>query len=186
MLSDRLLSFLPGLILAVGLLVPGLAFGQQANITGTVTNAETGEPIPGVNVFIRELGPSVAGTATDDDGSYNLEIPPRRVRGQTATLVDRLGGRVLGAAVLRATSDTDLADVASRLGIPVLGAVPADPDPDAGSGDEPVVVADPDRPVSAAYQGLAEQLSRVLIGASTPQTPRQHSRTPGSRTGMPP
>lgn len=92
MLSDRLLSFLTGLILAVGLLVPGLAFGQQANITGTVTNAETGEPIPGVNVFIRELGPSVAGTATEDDGSYNLEIPSRRVRGQSVTLVARFVG----------------------------------------------------------------------------------------------
>ena len=89
---DRPLTTLTGLVLAVSLLVPGLAFGQQANITGTVTNAETDEPIPGVNIFIRELGPSVAGTASEDDGSYNLDIPPRRVRGQTATLVARFVG----------------------------------------------------------------------------------------------
>ena len=83
---------------------------------------------------------------------------------KTADLVDRLGGTVLGAAVLRATGDTDLADVESRLGTPVLGAVPADPD----AGDEPVVFEGPDRSVSAAYQALAEQLSRVLFEGADP------------------
>lgn len=83
---------------------------------------------------------------------------------KTADLVDRLGGTVLGAAVLRAASDTDLADVESRLGSPVLGAVPADPD----IGDEPVVLNEPDRPVSAAYRALAEQLSRVLFEGADP------------------
>jgi septum site-determining protein MinD len=83
---------------------------------------------------------------------------------KTADLVDRLGGTVLGAAVLRAASDTDLGEVESRLGIPVLGAVPTDPD----AGDEPVVLTDPDRPVSAAYRALAEQLSRVLFEGADP------------------
>jgi septum site-determining protein MinD len=83
---------------------------------------------------------------------------------KTADLVDRLGGTVLGAAVLRAVSDTDLADVESRLGIPVLGAVPTDPD----LGDEPVVLKEPDRPVSAAYRALAEQLSRVAFEDADP------------------
>lgn len=90
--TNKLASVLSGLLVAVGLLVPSIALGQQANVTGTVTNAETGEPIPGVNLFIKELGPSVAGTATDEEGSYDLEIPPRRVRGQTVTLVARFIG----------------------------------------------------------------------------------------------
>jgi len=83
---------------------------------------------------------------------------------KTADLVDRLGGRVLGAVVLRARSDTDLTDIESRLGVPVLGAVPDDP----ASGDEPSVVEQPDSPVSAAYRTLAEQLSRVLFEGGDP------------------
>jgi len=52
------------------LLFTTLSFAQQT-ITGTVTDAETGEPLIGANVLIEDG----TGTVTDIDGSYSLEIP---------------------------------------------------------------------------------------------------------------
>lgn len=46
------------------------AFAQSSTVTGTVTDAESGEPIPQVNVFIEELQ---TGDATDFDGQYSIE-----------------------------------------------------------------------------------------------------------------
>ncbi len=48
-----------------------LAFGQGRQVTGTVTDAETGIPIPGVNVSIEG---TTLGTSTALDGSYALAI----------------------------------------------------------------------------------------------------------------
>jgi septum site-determining protein MinD len=84
--------------------------------------------------------------------------------GKTADLVERLGGTVLGVVALRATGDTDLAGIGSRLGAPVLGAVPDDP----AVGAEPAVVEAPERDVSAAYGALAEQLSQVFFDGVDP------------------
>lgn len=48
--------------------------GTTGKISGTVTDNETGEPIPGVNVIIRETG---LGAATNLDGFYVINnIPP--------------------------------------------------------------------------------------------------------------
>ncbi|MFB6271309.1 MAG: SusC/RagA family TonB-linked outer membrane protein [Salinibacter sp.] len=90
---DRtLLSTLAGLFVVASLLIPNLAFAQPARISGTVTEASSGDPVPGVNVFIRELGASVAGTATDAEGQYSLEVEARFVRGQEVTLVFQFVG----------------------------------------------------------------------------------------------
>lgn len=61
-------KFLCGL--AVLLLAPGLVFAQEGTITGTVTDGDTGEELPGANVEIPELG---IGVASRVDGSYTLE-----------------------------------------------------------------------------------------------------------------
>ncbi|SMO62717.1 SusC/RagA family TonB-linked outer membrane protein [Fodinibius sediminis] len=45
---------------------------EQRVVTGTVTDAETGEPLPGVNVMIQATS---RGTATNIDGEYSLEVP---------------------------------------------------------------------------------------------------------------
>ncbi|MEM1126136.1 MAG: SusC/RagA family TonB-linked outer membrane protein [Bacteroidota bacterium] len=74
------------LCLAV-MLLPGLAFGQAATITGTVTDAD-GEPLIGANVVIDEL---VLGSSTDLDGRYSFEVPAANV-GQTVTLTARYIG----------------------------------------------------------------------------------------------
>jgi TonB-linked SusC/RagA family outer membrane protein len=45
---------------------------QQLTITGTVTDASTGDPMPGVNVIIRG---TVQGALTGPDGKYSLAVP---------------------------------------------------------------------------------------------------------------
>ena len=55
------------------LLAPGLVFAQEGTITGSVTDAETGETLPGANVEIPDLG---VGIATGVDGMYELEGIP--------------------------------------------------------------------------------------------------------------
>ncbi|MCH7414117.1 TonB-dependent receptor [Belliella sp. R4-6] len=48
---------------------------QQIQISGTVKDAETGETLPGVNVFLKG---ETSGTATDIDGSFSLSVPSSR------------------------------------------------------------------------------------------------------------
>lgn len=50
-------------------MMPFLAFSQTAVITGTVTDAETGDVLPGASVFIADLG---RGDATDLEGNYEI------------------------------------------------------------------------------------------------------------------
>jgi TonB-linked SusC/RagA family outer membrane protein len=45
---------------------------QQEPITGTVTDAQTGEPLPGVNIVIQG---TTQGTTTDMDGNYSIQAP---------------------------------------------------------------------------------------------------------------
>lgn len=49
------------------------AFGQNATLQGTVTDANTGEALPGANVYIQELN---RGTATNADGEYQFTNVP--------------------------------------------------------------------------------------------------------------
>lgn len=44
----------------------------QQTVTGTVTDAQTGEPLPGVSILIQGTG---QGAATDFEGDYSLEVP---------------------------------------------------------------------------------------------------------------
>ena len=52
------------------LLLSALAAYGQDTITGTVTEADSGDPLPGVNVLIKG---SATGTATDVNGQYTLQ-----------------------------------------------------------------------------------------------------------------
>ena len=55
------------------LLVPGLALAQTGTLSGTITDAESGDPLPGANVFIVE---TASGAASNIDGNYTItEIP---------------------------------------------------------------------------------------------------------------
>ncbi|WP_118829180.1 SusC/RagA family TonB-linked outer membrane protein [Salinibacter ruber] len=55
------------------LLLPGLAWAQQGTVTGTVTEAETGNPLPGATVQIVDEG---SGAASDAEGQYRIAGVP--------------------------------------------------------------------------------------------------------------
>lgn len=56
-------------LVALGLFLASGAFAQQGKISGQVVEAETGKPIPGVNVVI--VG-TQTGTTTNPDGQYTI------------------------------------------------------------------------------------------------------------------
>jgi TonB-linked SusC/RagA family outer membrane protein len=59
------------LIITILVQTPVLSFGQSA-VSGTVVSQEDGNPLPGVNIVIKN---SSVGTTTDADGKYTLAVP---------------------------------------------------------------------------------------------------------------
>ena len=57
------------LITMIMLFSVSMSMGQGGVVTGTVTEAETGDPIPGANVVVKG---TTTGTVTDIDGKYSL------------------------------------------------------------------------------------------------------------------
>src|SRR5690625_55487 len=50
-----------------------LAYAQtEITVSGVITEAETGEPLPGVNIYIS--GMPERGTVSNPDGSYSLRV----------------------------------------------------------------------------------------------------------------
>src|SRR5690606_26557936 len=62
------------IIIFLMITIPG--FAQQDSVNGTVTDAITNEPLPGVNVLIK--GTKI-GSITDIDGNYSLVVSPEDV-----------------------------------------------------------------------------------------------------------
>jgi TonB-linked SusC/RagA family outer membrane protein len=60
-------------VVLVFLLFAGYNSFAQQTITGTVTNAESGDPIPGASVVVKEQ--TTIGTSTDMEGQYSLRVP---------------------------------------------------------------------------------------------------------------
>ncbi|MFC2187922.1 TonB-dependent receptor plug domain-containing protein, partial [Fulvivirgaceae bacterium LMO-SS25] len=52
--------------------VVNLSFGQTRTITGTVTSAEDGEPLPAVSI---QLKGTTTGAITELDGTYRINVP---------------------------------------------------------------------------------------------------------------
>ncbi|WP_103020563.1 carboxypeptidase-like regulatory domain-containing protein [Salinibacter altiplanensis] len=66
--------WIQGVVLSIALLsFPGLAWAQQGAITGTVTEAETGDVLPGATVQVVGSG---SGAATDGQGQYQISGVP--------------------------------------------------------------------------------------------------------------
>ena len=84
------------------LLFVGFQAAAQMQITGTVTNAEDGSPIPGVSVVVKNN--STIGTATDIDGNYSLTVP-----GSAETLVFTAVGMKLQEQPIGGRSVIDVA-----------------------------------------------------------------------------
>lgn len=59
--------WLLGLLLAIS-----QVYGQGRTVSGTVTDATTGDPLIGVNVMVKG---TTTGTATDLDGNFSLQVP---------------------------------------------------------------------------------------------------------------
>lgn len=55
----------------MGILCLNFGFSQQKNITGTITEAETGDPLPGVNIMVKG---TKTGTISDIDGKYSISV----------------------------------------------------------------------------------------------------------------
>ncbi|MEX0965931.1 MAG: SusC/RagA family TonB-linked outer membrane protein [Bacteroidia bacterium] len=60
------------LFLALSTFVSVQSFAQQREITGQVTDAQSGEPLIGVNVFVKG---TTIGTTTNLEGNYTLRVP---------------------------------------------------------------------------------------------------------------
>ena len=58
------------------MLFAGMAWAQESTISGTITDSESGEPMPGVNVIIKN---TTQGTVTDIDGNYTIQASPEDV-----------------------------------------------------------------------------------------------------------
>jgi len=63
----RLLS-----IVIAFLLTTMVAFGQNREVTGVVTDTDSGSPVPGANVTVKGTS---TGTATDANGKFTLSVP---------------------------------------------------------------------------------------------------------------
>ena len=60
------------LSLCVALLLGAVAYAQNVRITGTVTDADSGEPVIGAAVIVPG---TTNGTSTDLDGNFTLNAP---------------------------------------------------------------------------------------------------------------
>jgi TonB-linked SusC/RagA family outer membrane protein len=76
------------------------AFQQQVEISGTVTDAETGDPLPGVNIVVQG---TTTGATTDMDGNYSIEAPA------DATLVYSFVGYQQQSLRVRGRQEIDVA-----------------------------------------------------------------------------
>lgn len=88
----------------------------QRVITGTVTDAETGDPLPGANVVVEGMQ---VGTAADADGAYSLDVPD-----DAETLVFSSVGYVTQRIPIGGRSTIDVAleaDVAALDEVVVVG-----------------------------------------------------------------
>lgn len=68
----KLAALLFMVLINTGMLAKAQNDASQISVSGTVTDASTGETMPGVNVIIQNTS---QGTVTDTDGSYSIEVP---------------------------------------------------------------------------------------------------------------
>jgi len=103
------------LLLGLSLILSAAVWAQERTVTGTVTDAETGEPVPGANVVQKG---TTNGTITDFNGQYKLAV------GDDATLVFSFVGYAPQEAAVGARSVIDVSlelDVQSLSEVVVVG-----------------------------------------------------------------
>ncbi|WP_226480466.1 cell division ATPase MinD [Natrinema amylolyticum] len=85
---------------------------------------------------------------------------------KTIELTDRSGGEVAGLVLTRTRPDGDVShdEIADRLEVPLLGAIPEDPAArDSVYAGTPLVVFEPQGPAAVAYRRLATELTGIEI-----------------------
>lgn len=68
----RILLRRPLITIVVLLFIGMQSFGQSMKVQGTVTNAQTGVPLPSASITVKGV---TSGTSTDSDGNFQLEVP---------------------------------------------------------------------------------------------------------------
>lgn len=80
--------------------------------------------------------------------------------GKTGTLAEMVDSPILGALLVRATTETPIADIDAEFDFPLLGGIPEDFE---AVGTEPLVTQTPDSPAAGAYRDLADELNPVFF-----------------------
>lgn len=108
------LRLLSAFALALCLLVLP-AWAQNATLVGTVTDAETGDPMPGANVVVLQPGAAtlVGGSGTDNDGTYRISGLPA---GEYTVAVRFIGFQEFTTDVTLTAGQTSTLDVALQQG----------------------------------------------------------------------
>jgi len=108
------------LLAALVLFLPGLAAAQStATLQGRVTDAESGDPLPGANVVLYRAGETAAfrGVAADMQGRYRLENLPAGTYEVVARFVGYADARRTVTLAAGATVTVDLALAPVELGL---------------------------------------------------------------------
>lgn len=100
------------LIFAIFTLCVSQVFSQERSVSGTVTDASDGTPLPGVNVIIKG---SSMGVSADFDGNYTIKVPNNNVSLEFSyigyeTQTVAVGSRSLINVAMN-TSSTELSEV---------------------------------------------------------------------------
>ncbi len=90
-------------LIALAVLLPGIALAQKATITGTVTDAKSGETLMGVNVLLKG---TYYGASSNMDGKYTVrEVNPGEYTVEVSLLgykkLQKTGVRVAAGATLK-------------------------------------------------------------------------------------
>ncbi|MHB9286911.1 MinD/ParA family protein [Halobacteriales archaeon Cl-PHB] len=79
---------------------------------------------------------------------------------KTAQLAERVDGKIIGGLITRVTRNTEVADIADRFDVPLLGVIPVDLE---ATEQEPLVLNTPDSDAAEAYRQLSDSLERVFF-----------------------
>ena len=151
------------------LLLPFAAFAQDGTIAGMITDAKTGEPVPGVNVLIDELG---VGGATDAEGLYEITDVPA---GDYTLMASFVGYEDFEQAVSVSAGETVEVDIALQPSVAALQEVVVegyrvdqDPEPTGAASEvSGQVVAESN--VQTATEALQGRASGVRISSTSGQ-----------------
>lgn len=97
-------------VLAMVLLTSQIALAQTGVLRGVVTDAETGESVPGANVLLADLG---RGASSDIDGNYRIENLPA---GNHVVTVSFLGYRTFRETVQITGGQTTVLNLSLQIG----------------------------------------------------------------------